>query len=118
MGRDTYHGVRNRVVDSFIDKDGNVRLRNGSGNNYGAYIVGSGTLVDGLCTLNCSTLGIDVGGHTLVFCTSMSGSTPESRLEWAIDQDDKLIHVSGTTSDGSDFGYMIVNPGLASPKVS
>jgi len=70
MVRDSYQGVRNRVVDSYIDKDGNVRLRSGSGNDYGAYIVGSGTLTDGLCTLNCATLGIDVGWHTLVFATS------------------------------------------------
>jgi len=117
MARDLYKGIP-KVVDSFIDGDGNTRLRNGSGNNFGAYVVGSGTLTGGYGEIDGATIGINVGWHTHVLLTSISGSYNTERMQVEMDVANNVIRVSGADSDDSRFSYFIINPGLASPKIS
>lgn len=118
MVRDSYKGKPKRF-HPVVDKDGSLHIphpdglsRGGDGGAFSPFVVGSGILVAG----NCSISNSHIGWHTNVILTPVSGSVTTA-LSYVVDPVAKLIKVNGSSStDTRRFTYALFNPGLGSRK--
>ena len=116
MGADKYKGIPKKFP-ALIDEDGNIAMdrpnpiQGGSG-GFNPVSVGSGTLADG----HYAIADTSIGYHTIVMLTAESGSGTAD-LNYTVDAVNQIVNVNGGAADARKFSYMLINPGLKSPKV-
>jgi hypothetical protein len=109
MVKDHYQGIPKKVpvlVDELGDAFTNTK------NRVGYMVTGSGTLVDGYLAV----VHADVGWHTMVITTPVSGTTTSGEvINYKIDAPNNTVMFSSFEGAG-DFTYCLFNPGIGGEK--